>query len=133
MIVDCSKVMKWMIHDTNNEKCHNCILYCICKGGACPYSSKQQEFITACSPDTYVLCINMDDTLSYIKRTIKYLESVFPSKVIALCINDISHPICFIRLLGMRIKYRILFGKKIFRISSEKELNKLAKFVIYYK
>lgn len=39
LIVDYSKVMKWMIHDTNNEKCHNCILYCICKGGACPYSS----------------------------------------------------------------------------------------------
>lgn len=37
--VDYSKIMKWMVHDSHNEKCLNCILYCVCKGGACPYSS----------------------------------------------------------------------------------------------
>ena len=37
--LDYSKIMKWMAHDSHNEKCLNCILYCICKGGACPYSS----------------------------------------------------------------------------------------------
>ena len=37
--VDYSKVMKWMIHNSHNEKCVNCALYCVCKGGACPYSS----------------------------------------------------------------------------------------------
>lgn len=37
--VDYAKIMKWTAHDSCNEKCLNCILYCICKGGACPYSS----------------------------------------------------------------------------------------------
>lgn len=37
--VDYSKIMKWMAHNSHNEKCLNCILYCVCKGGACPYSS----------------------------------------------------------------------------------------------
>ena len=37
--VDYSKIMRWMAHVSHNEKCLNCILYCVCKGGACPYSS----------------------------------------------------------------------------------------------
>ena len=39
LIIDNAKIMRWMIHDSKNEKCQNCALYCICKGGACPYSS----------------------------------------------------------------------------------------------
>ncbi len=37
--VDYSKVMRWMVHNSHNEKCLKCILYCVCKGGACPYSA----------------------------------------------------------------------------------------------
>ena len=98
------------------------------------YPIKQQEFITACSPDTYVLCINVDDSRSYIKRTIRYLESIFPSKVIALCINDVSCKISLLRLIGVKIGYKLLFGRKVFCLSSEKSLCKLSKRIIrYYK
>ena len=96
------------------------------------YPIKQQEFITACSPDTYVLCVNVDDSLSYIKRTIRYLESIFPSKVISLCINDVSCKISLLGLIGLKIKYKFLLGKKSFCLSSEKSLYKLAKYVIHY-
>ncbi len=98
------------------------------------YPIKQHEFITACSPDTYVLCINIDDSISYVKRTITYLESVFPSKVIALCINDISSPFSKSKLIKERVKYKLILGKKVFCISSEKSLCSLAECVIqYYK
>ena len=96
------------------------------------YPIKQQEFITACSPDTYVLCVNVDDRWSYIKRTIKYLESVFPSKVVALCINDVSSNISSLRLIGLKIGYKLIFRKRAFCLSSEKSLYRLAKHIIHY-
>jgi radical SAM protein with 4Fe4S-binding SPASM domain len=37
--VDYNKIMKWMVRDAHNDKCLNCVMYPICKGGACPYSS----------------------------------------------------------------------------------------------
>lgn len=98
------------------------------------YPIKQQEFITACSPDTYILCVNIDNRWSYIKRTIKYLESVFPSKVVAICINDVSGNASLVHLIYLRIVYKLILGKRTFFLSSEKSLRNLAKCVIrYYK
>lgn len=96
------------------------------------YPIKQQEFITACAPDTYVLCINITDSISYINRTIKYLESVFPSKVIALCINDVSSSLSKFGLIKKQIKYKLVSGKTTFCLSSEKSLGNLADKIIHY-
>lgn len=96
------------------------------------YPIKQQEFISGCSPDTYILCINMDDSLIYIRRTIKYLESVFPSKVIALCMNDIMYSKGRLSLLIIQCMYMLKFGKKVFRLSSGKSLDRLSKHIIHY-
>ena len=77
--VDYSKVMKWMIHDSHNEKCLNCVLYCVCKGGACPYSSN-----IICNPinksnhcsELYSLVMSKIKCL-YLKNMInEYLEDI---------------------------------------------------------
>lgn len=43
MELDYYKIMKWTHHESHNQKCMNCVLYPICKGGACPYSSNIKE------------------------------------------------------------------------------------------
>jgi uncharacterized NAD-dependent epimerase/dehydratase family protein len=50
------------------------------------YSLKQSTFLKAIWPDVAILCVNYDDDLNYIKRTIKYVESVVNCKVIAITI-----------------------------------------------
>ena len=51
----------------------------------------QHEFILGTAPDCFILCININDDLLYIKRTISYLESLFGSKVLALAALPLEH------------------------------------------
>ena len=37
---------------------------------------KQYEFLLGTSPDVFILCVNFEDEMSYIKRTICYLENL---------------------------------------------------------
>ena len=39
MEVDISKNAKWLSHYTTYPKCEKCVMYVLCKGGSCPYSS----------------------------------------------------------------------------------------------
>lgn len=50
----------------------------------------QGEFLLGTNPDVTILCINTYDDMDYIKRSIMYLESVIPSKVIALVISPVK-------------------------------------------
>ena len=50
----------------------------------------QNTFITATCPDTIVLTVSPQDTVEYIERTIKYLESVTEATVIAICLFPIK-------------------------------------------
>ena len=77
--VDYSKIMKWMIHNSHNEKCQNCYLYCTCKGGACPYSSN----IIGCPINETNQCAELKSLVNskirclYIKNMIDmYMEDV---------------------------------------------------------
>lgn len=54
------------------------------------YPIAQHELILGSEPDAYVLCVNINDEIDYINRTILYLESVLSAKVIALVI----FPLC---------------------------------------
>ena len=44
-----------------------------------------------CQADAYILVVCIDNPLSYIKRNISYLESLFNSKVIALAVSPLSN------------------------------------------
>ncbi|MCU4716012.1 S8 family serine peptidase [Bacillus cereus] len=54
------------------------------------YPISQHEFLLGTEPDGIVLCINPNDDLEYIKRTIHYLESYIETKVIALSMFPIN-------------------------------------------
>lgn len=71
----------------------------------------QHEFLLATAPDVYILCINLSDNLAYIKRTVKYLESIYGSCVLALAALPFDHS----------QKWSVISNKKI--KLSEKEIN----------
>lgn len=50
------------------------------------YPVAQHEFLLGTEPDACIICINPFDDITYIQRTIGYLESYIETKVIALCI-----------------------------------------------
>lgn len=51
----------------------------------------QNEVLFAVQPDAYVLCVSIEDPIPYIHRTIRYLESMFDSKVLALVLFPLDH------------------------------------------
>lgn len=62
----------------------------ICEGGVSVHPIVQHEYITACSPQAVILCINLWDDPEYIKRTILYLENCFYIKVLCLVISPMK-------------------------------------------
>lgn len=59
-------------------------------GGPKEYPVVQHELLLGCQADGYILCINNDAPIDYIKRTISYLEGVYESEVIALVVSPLS-------------------------------------------
>ena len=51
----------------------------------------QHEFLLATASDVYILCINLSDNIDYIKRTVKYLESLYGTPVLALAALPFDH------------------------------------------
>ncbi len=104
------------------------------------YPIKQHEFLLACAPDCYILCINVSDDLQYIKRTINYLENILPSKVICLALfpfdmlnkwsvigtaksvvseDVINHKISELRKRLKKKVYNLLDEKTIYKIAND--------------
>lgn len=54
------------------------------------FTTYQQSLLFAVRPDICVLCVNVDDSLEYVKRTIMYLETISETKVLAVMISPIS-------------------------------------------
>jgi hypothetical protein len=50
------------------------------------YPILQHEFLLGTVPDCFILCITINDGVNYVLRTIKYLESIFNSKVICIAL-----------------------------------------------
>ncbi|MDD4494253.1 MAG: DUF1611 domain-containing protein [Eubacteriales bacterium] len=98
------------------------------------YPIKQNEFILGCAPDAYILCINVNDDITFVKRTIKFLENIFNSKIICLCVNpfDGSKRADSIKVSMMKVKYSLLFRKKVFVLDDEISINKMVKVCIDY-
>ncbi|MCI8331975.1 MAG: DUF1611 domain-containing protein [Clostridiales bacterium] len=60
-------------------------------GGPAYYPVRQQELLMGCQADAYVLAVCTDNPISYIKRNVNYLESIYHSKVIALAVSPLSN------------------------------------------
>lgn len=50
----------------------------------------QQSLLVGTRPDGVVLCVNAFDEVDYIKRTVKYIESICETKVLAIAISTFS-------------------------------------------
>lgn len=49
----------------------------------------QENILIASNPDGVILCVNYDDEISYIKRTIAVLKNYYMTEVIAICVYPI--------------------------------------------
>lgn len=54
------------------------------------YPMYDQSILLATEPDAIILCVNLSDELTYIHKTICYLESVVETKVICLVISPLK-------------------------------------------
>lgn len=54
---------------------------------------KQHELILGTCPDAYILLVNVTDDNEYVHRTISFLSSVTPAKVIALVVSPLVYQI----------------------------------------
>lgn len=94
------------------------------------YPIKQQEFLMGCACDTYILCFNKSDSIRFIRRTIKYLESIFPSRVLCLCLNDVSLRVDKLTKLLIYIRNYFVFRRRTYYLSGKKSLEKMGEMVI---
>lgn len=53
-------------------------------GNLAMYPAYQYEFVVGTAPDSIILCVNYEDEFDYIEKTIRFLESVSESRVLAL-------------------------------------------------
>ena len=54
------------------------------------YTLNNQELLLACEPDICLLCVNYNDEINYIKRTIQFIESYVETKVLALVLFPVE-------------------------------------------
>ena len=100
-------------------------------GNNSPY---QRELLLASNPDAIILCINYFDDIDYIRRTIKYAESLTGNKVIALSVSPFDKAFSWSavssnlkpvepELLKLQIQFfEKEFGIKVFSQSQTKQL-----------
>lgn len=60
-------------------------------GGPDYYPVCQHEFLLGCQVDAYILVVCIDSPLAYIQRNIMYLESLYNSKVIVICVSPLTN------------------------------------------
>lgn len=96
------------------------------------YPIKQQEFLMGCACDTYILCFNKSDSVRYIRRTIKYLESIFPSKVLCLCLNDVSAKANKLTKVLIFVRNYLAFRKRTYYLSDKVSLERMGELAVKY-
>lgn len=102
----------------------------------------QHEFLLATAPDVYILCINLSDNLDYIKRTVKYLESLYGSNVLALAALPFDHSQKWSVISNRKIKLsekeignkinniKQELGLEVYMITSEEDIISLAEKIV---
>ena len=101
------------------------------------YTLMQNSYMLGTQPDAVILCINPFDGMDYIGRTIKYLESVVESKVIALVLYPMDITDKWTGIYGRRIKVdeakiqtlseevRERFGLPLYCLGKEDDMEKV--------
>lgn len=97
------------------------------------YTSKQLGYLLGLNPDAYILCVNRNDDISYIEKTIQFVNSITEAKLVAIVVCNIESN----RFREKKDNYKKLsnkYGEKIFPLEEYNLSEKLTKIVIdYYK
>lgn len=102
------------------------------------------EFLMGIKPDGVILCINSFDEVEYLKRTINVLENLYETKVISLCLFPLTYENNWAGNSGLRRKITEIekkvfiknatnaFGKPVYCMDSEEEMDELFESVLNY-
>ncbi len=113
-------------------------------GNLAQYNVSQHLFLLGTQPDAVVLCVNPFDELDYIDRTIKYIESVVNSKVIAIVVfpMDIKENWTGIygqkiglsqeKLLSLKKQLSKQFSVPVYKLGCKIDMNAVAENIINY-
>lgn len=149
---DVVKYVNYILHELDNEE--KDIIIVGSQGGTIPqemgnlmdYDIRQSVFLKSTWPDIVILCINYDDDLGYISRTISSIESTVNCKIIAIAFLPFSNSNNAANLSG-NYKRKLIseelisekkqdikdnFGLNSFLINSENDLDELMQLTIDY-
>lgn len=118
------------------------------QSGTCPYNIynlelftlPQIEFILGTQPDVVVLCVNVNDDINYIKRTIKTIEGIADCNVIAISLfpRKMSQKIEMISSISCDEDYQLFKAKLQYCLNipifdqNESEAELLCDYIIDY-
>lgn len=89
-------VLNEIIWELEKDNCD--IILAGCQSGTLQYDVGNQsrlcyeshEFLLGIHPDTCILCVNPHDDVTYVKRTVAYIESVTGNSVCAICLYPVE-------------------------------------------
>ena len=90
---ECIVLLNQILHYIEKEKTPDVII-AASQSGTIPYNNyipscisiAQTAFLHGLTPDAVILCINMDDDISYIERTISHIEAYVNTKVVCIVV-----------------------------------------------
>lgn len=138
---------------TNNQyeyvdKKNSDILLVGSQSGTIPYqydntsklTIQQTELLMAINPDAVVLCINYDDDINYVERTMKYIESINVCKVLCFCMLPVKYSqkvrvvqkieLTEEEMCNRKKEIKKLFGLELFILGDKYEMDMLYQKVI---
>ena len=111
-------------------------------GNIIQYNLSQYEFLVGTQPDAVVLCINPFDTVDYIARTVKFIESSVECKVIAFVVfpMDLKNewgiyggtvPVS-VEKYDVLSKKLMTFSVPVYKLGDEKDMQALSGQILKY-
>ncbi len=139
-----------LMYDIENKRNDADIMIIGCQSGTTPmlYNNikqmtiRQLSFLLGIMPDVVILCVNPDDEIAYIERTIKAIEGVADCHVLALAL----YPMAFLnswqmmnskksKLLNLdevKEKFKTNLNRNVYTIGDEEDIKRLTQLCIDY-
>ena len=108
------------------------------------YPIFQYEFLLGTAPDCFILSVTINDEIKYVSRTIKYLESIFNSKIVCIALfpyynyekwsvygNNTKK--ASNKIINMYInKIKLLTRKPCFDVTNKKSIIRISKNIVNF-
>ena len=139
-----------LMYDVENKRTDADIMIIGCQSGTVPMifnnikqmTNRQLSFLLGIMPDVVILCVNPDDEIAYIERTIKAIEGVADCRLLALAL----YPLAFLNgwqmmnskkskvanLNEIKEKFETDLNRDVYTIGDEADINRLTQLCIDY-